>query len=144
MTILTWPDLPNPERDTWTRQRQDARLKRISDAGPPAWRRRFSNAAQMVSLSVVLDRDQNAIFDNFYRFDTREGSSLFWMPDPTTDGVALLTSNGAPVLIAGGAQDGQPLVLGALWLCSFGEQVPTEAIVGAFHFRRTFAVVVMP
>lgn len=144
MTVAVWPSsLPKPDRDTWNAQPQDARLKRQSEAGPPTWRRRFSNAAKMVSLSVLLDRDQNAIFENFYLYDTKQGSLLFWMPDPTTDGWFLYTDDGSPLLISGGDNDGAPILLGAQWLCSFGDTLPNETVVG-IRFRRTFSVVVIP
>ncbi|WP_440411157.1 hypothetical protein [Neorhizobium petrolearium] len=144
MTIAVWPsELPRPERNTWNARPQDARQKRQSDAGPPSWRLKFSNAAKMVSLSLLLTRDQNAVFDNFYQYETKKGSLLFWMPDPTTDGWALLTDDGSPLLISGGAQDGLPILLSAQWLCSFGDELPNETVQG-IHFRRTFGVVVIP
>lgn len=78
MTYAVWPtSLPRPERNSWQRQPQDSRLKRQTDAGPPGWRRRFSSAAQMVSLSVMLTRNQKAIFDRFFGDITRGGSLLF-------------------------------------------------------------------
>ncbi|MBW8283317.1 MAG: hypothetical protein K0M55_06925 [Rhizobium sp.] len=144
MTIAVWPSqLPRPERNTWNARPQDARQKRQSDAGPPGWRRKFSSAAKLVSLSVLLTRNQNAVFDNFYMHDTRHGTQLFWMPDPTTHGHALLTADGKPILITGGSSEGQPILLGAQWLCSFGDELPSETIVGV-EFRRAFSVVVMP
>lgn len=144
MTILTWPaELPRPERNTWNRQLQEARQKRQLDAPLPTWRRRFSNAAQTVPLSVLLTRDQNAVFENFFHHETKKGVLHFWMPDPTTDGWALLADDGSPLLISGGAQDGLPILLSALWLCSFADQLPSETIVGV-EFRRTFNVVVYP
>lgn len=139
MTYAVWPtSLPRPERNTWQSQPQDARLKRQSDAGPPGFRRRFSQAAKTVTLSVLLSRNQKAVFDRFFEADTRGGSLLFWMPDPTTDGWPMLTADGVPVL--NGA--GQPVLLSARWLCLF-DAMPAEAIVG-IEFRKSFSVVVMP
>lgn len=141
MIILTWPDeLPRPERNTWQVQPQDARRKRQGDVGPPTYRRRFSRVPKLVTLSVVLDRNQKAIFDNFYHYDCDEGSALFRMPDPTTDGWPLLTSDGVPMLTG----DGVPLLLAAQWLCAWGDQTPVETIQGQIEFRKTFSVVVMP
>jgi len=138
---LTWPDtLPNPERNTWQSQPQDARKKRQADTGPTGYGARFSAWSTNVSLSVVLTRDEKAIFDTFYRVDCAAGTRLFYMPDPTTDGWQMLTSDGQPLLMA----DGTPLLLSARWLCSFGDQVPVESIVGQVQFRKTFNVVVYP
>ncbi|HBU15721.1 MAG: hypothetical protein A2092_13465 [Rhodobacteraceae bacterium GWE1_64_9] len=139
MTYAVWPtSLPRPERNSWQRQPQDSRLKRQTDAGPPGWRRRFSSAAQMVSLSVMLTRNQKAIFDRFFGDITRGGSLLFWMPDPTTDGWPMLDNAGNPLL-----SGGVPLLLSARWLVSFGDQLPQESIQGT-EFRKAFSVVVMP
>lgn len=144
MTVPVWPtDLPRPERDTWGAEQQDARQRRQNDAGPPGFRRRFSKAAKKVSLSVQLSRDLKAVFDRFFDEDTKGGSLPFWMPDPTTDGWYLLTSSGERLLISGGVNDGKPLLIAALWLCSFGEQMPRETVVGR-EFRISFSLVVYP
>lgn len=144
MTVPVWPaELPRPERDTWNVQRQDARLKRRSDAGPVNYRRRFSSASKSVRLSVILTRDGKAIFDTFFDLTTDGGVTPFWMPDPTTDGWALTTSDGAPLLIAGGPDDGKPILLAAQWLCVFGDQMPAETVVGT-EFRISFSVEVLP
>ncbi len=138
--IAIWPDsLPLPERDTWQLQPQDARRKRQSDAGPPAYRRRFSSVARTVTLSLLLSRDQKAVFDTFFHGDCAEGSHLFTMPDPTTDGWPVLSSDGEALLAAPGV----PLLLSARWLCAWGDATPTETLVG-IEFRKSFSVVVMP
>lgn len=141
MTIQTWPaSLPRPERSTWQRSSQDARRKRTPSAGSPSYRRRYSNAALVVSLSVVLTRQLKAEFDQFYHEACQEGASLFWMPDPTTDGWPMLTSQGEPMMTA----DGKPLLLSAQWLCAWGDDLPVETVEGQIEFRKTFSVVVVP
>ena len=140
MSYPDWPTtLPRPERESWQRQRQDGRWRRQSEAGPPMFRRRVSAVANLVSLSIVVDRNGKAVFDAFFDETTQGGSALFWMPDPTTDGWALLTEDGTPILM----DDGVPLLLGGRWLCSFGETLPVERVIGR-EFRMTFSVVVMP
>lgn len=140
MAIATWPAaLPPPERDTWNFTRQDGRLRSQRDAGPPRYRRRFSATGRLVSLSMVVSRDGKAIFDRFYDVITAGGSTLFWMPDPTTDGWGLLTET--PEFILTG--DGLPILLGERWLCSFGDQVPSDTVLG-IDFRISFSLVVMP
>lgn len=141
MSWPVWPEaLDRFEREGWQAQPQEARLQRSADAGPPSWRPRFSSGARFVSLSIVLTRDERAVFDRFYAQDCKAGSSLFWMPDPSTDGWSLLATDGAPLL----ASEGLPLLIAARWLCSFGEQLPAETIVEQVKFRKTFNVVVMP
>jgi hypothetical protein len=129
-----------PERNTWQSQPQEARITRHAETGPQSFRRRFSSVSRTVTLSVVLDRSQRAVFDRFFHDDCAEGTRLFWMSDPTTDSWAMLGSEGQRLLDT----QGQPLLLGAKWLCSFGEQLPSEAIVRQVEFRKTFSIVVMP
>ena len=144
MSYPVWPSaLPRPERRTWQATPQDARLERRSDAGPTGFRRRFSSASTLVSLSVLLSRNGKAVFDNFYKETTSGGAKLFWMPDPTTDGWAMLDSEGRPILVAGGPDDGKPVLLAALWLVTFGKDLPAETIEGV-EFRKSFNIVVMP
>ena len=136
--ILTWPsELPPPERDTWQMTAQDPRRRRQSETGPPGYRRRFSSAAKLVTMSLVLTRSQKAVFDNFYWGDAKAGVRMFRMPDPTTDGWALLTPSGAPLL----TPDGRPLLLSKIWLCAWGDQVPSESVVEQVKFRKSFNIV---
>ncbi|MBP1852681.1 hypothetical protein [Rhizobium halophytocola] len=102
-------------------------------------RRRFSSVSKPVSLSIFVDRNGKAIFDNFYDDTTAGGSRPFLMPDPTTDGWALLASDGGPLL----AGDGTPLLIAGEWLCLFGQAMPSESIKGVY-FRIAFSVEVMP
>ncbi len=138
--IQIWPaDLPRPERPTWQLTPQDARRKTQSEAGPPRYRRRFSSAAKMVTLSVILSRNGKAIFDRFFHEDCSEGARLFYMPDPTTEGWPLLAADGTPLLTSGGA----PILMGGRWLCAWGDQMPAETVQGV-EFKKTFSIVVMP
>lgn len=138
--IADWPvELPRPERNTWQLQPQDARRRTQADAGPPRYRRRFSSAGKMVTLSLILSRNGKAIFDNFFHDTCAEGSHLFRMPDPTTHGWPQLASTGQQLLTA----NGRPLLVSAHWLCSWGDQTPVETLQG-IEFRKTFSVVVLP
>lgn len=139
--IRQWPsDLPPPQRDSWQLTPQDARSKRQSEAGPPGYRRRFSSVARNVAVSLILTRDQRAIFDRFFHDDCAEGSALFHMPDPATDGWRMQTAAGLPLLTG----TGQPLLLGAHWLCAWGDDLPAETIVQQVKFQKSFSVVVIP
>ena len=138
--IAIWPStLPRPERDSWQLQRQDARRKTQADMGPPRYRKRFSKAPKLVTLSVVLSRNQKAVFDNFYEHDCAEGARRFWMPDPTTDGWPLLTSSGQSLLTS----EGEPMLLAKRWLCAWGDQTPVETLQ-TLEFRKSFSIVVLP
>lgn len=135
-----WPaELPRPERESWKLQPQEARRKRQLGAGPPGYRRRFSSVARSVNLSLLLTRDQKAVFDRFYHEDCAEGSGFFWMPDPTTDGWSLLTDDGVPLLV----EPGVPLLLAERWLCGWGDELPSETVKGV-EFRKSFSIWVMP
>lgn len=138
--ILTWPtDLPPIQRDSWQLTRQDPRRRRQAETGPPSYRRRFSSAAKLVTMSMVLTRSQKAVFDNFYDVDCRSGVRLFRMPDPSTDGWKLLHETGVPLL----NENGVPFLLSRSWLCAWGEQVPTETVVEQVKFNMSFNIVVI-
>ncbi len=138
--ISNWPtDLPRPERNTYRRERQDARIVRTPSQGPQSFRKRFSNTAKTVSLTVLLSRDQLAVFDRFFEETTAQGTGLFRMPDPITDGTPLLNADGSPIVGA----DGKPLMIAAEWLCSFGEQMPSDSREGV-ETRVAFTVQVFP
>lgn len=136
-----WPvDLNKFERDGWQVQLQESRRKRSPDAGPPGYRRRFSSVARLVGFSIVLSRNEKAIFDRFYEEDCNWGTNLFRMPDPTTDGWPALTSSGAPIILP----DGRRMLLAKSWVCHWGDQPPLESVHGQTQFRKSFNVVVMP
>lgn len=139
--IQNWPEvLPRPERATWQLSPQDARRKTQSEAGPVRYRRRFSSVARMVNLSLILSRSQKAVFDRFFHADCAEGARLFYMPDPTTDRWPMLADDGSPLVTT----TGQPILLAKRWLCSWGDQLPTETIYGQVEFKKTFGIVVLP
>lgn len=140
MSVQQWPAaLDRFERPGWQVQPQDSRQRRASEAGPPGYRRRFSSVARGVSLSIVLSRNEKAIFDQFYDEDCAHGSREFWMPDPSTHGWPLLSDAGTPLMSAG-----RPLLLAERWLCAWGDPPPTESIVGQVQFRKTFGIWVLP
>ena len=112
MSLPIWPDaLPSPLRTAYLAQRQDIRARR-SVNGPPSYRRRFSSGARLVSLAIEVPRSGKAVFDQFYDLITHDGTLPFMMPDPATDGRALLTERGDPIL----SGNGDPILLSAIWL----------------------------
>lgn len=138
--MIDWPAaLTRFERPGWQVQPQDPRLRRPNEAGPPSYRRRFSSVARSVSLSIVLSRDEKAVFDQFYEVTVAHGSLEFRMPDPTTHGWALLTSDGVAMMTRTAN-----LVLSERWLCVFADPPPTETIVSQTRFRKTFSIWVLP
>ncbi len=140
MSVAVWPsELPKPSRDGYQAQRLDARARR--SGGPvPGYRKRFSNAPRLVSLSLVdVPRSLKAVFDRFYEVITADGTLPFLMPDPVTDGWPLLASDGRPILQAGDT----PVLMSAQWLCLFGDEPPVEHISGV-RFDIAFSVAVLP
>ncbi|WP_349295232.1 hypothetical protein ABEB22_18290 (plasmid) [Thioclava sp. 'Guangxiensis'] len=137
--IATWPtELPRPERNSWQRSYQDGRRKSQGDAGPVRYRRKLSRSTQLVTLSVMLSRSEKAVFDRFFEEECLFGADRFWMPDPTSDGWPLLSSDGTPLQTG----DGVPLLVARQWLCAWGDQLPTETIIGR-EFRMTFSLQVI-
>lgn len=140
MTLPAWPsDLPRPTRRGYSARGQDGRRRRSFETGPPSYAGRFSSRARQVALEVIVTRAQKAVFDQFVDETTAGGSLPFTMPDPMTDGWALLDADGAPILDG----DGTPILLSAQWVCLFGEEMPEESMVGV-EFPVTFTVWVMP
>lgn len=140
MTVAIWPtDLPRPMRSGFQSQLDDPRMRKQSETGPPGYRRRFSSVARSVGMTIDVARWQKAVFDNFYEIQMSHGSLPFWMPDPLTDGWAMLTETGAPIL----TETGAPLLLSAQWLCLFGGSTPAETIKGV-RFRIAFTISVLP
>jgi hypothetical protein len=138
--IPVWPaEIPRPQRSSWQLQYTDPRLQRKVDTGLPGHRRRWSNVARQVSMTVKLTRSEKASFETFFEDDLNHGVRPFFMPDPTTDGWQMLTSDGVPLL----TDSGVPLLLSASWLCVFGEDMPSEAIEGT-RFQISFSIWVMP
>ncbi|SDX90492.1 hypothetical protein SAMN05444336_112123 [Albimonas donghaensis] len=139
MTLLVYPpDLPRPNRGGWQVQRQEPRLRKSAESGPPGYRRRWSSVAKGVALSTDLSRSEKAVFDDFVE-QTGFGARPFDMADPTTDGWPMLDHLGQPVL----TDAGLPVLLAARWLCQF-DQLPVETLTRALTFRMTFSVWVMP
>lgn len=140
MTLPAWPtELPPPSRKSWNRTWQDPRRRRTAEAGPPGYRRRFSSAAQLISMQVDLTRVQRSVFENFYEVTTKHGSLSFTMPDPTTDGWPLLTSDERPIL----TESDVPILVASVWTCLFGPEPPRERHYGT-RFVIDFSVAVMP
>ncbi len=126
-------------RSGFQSQLDDPRQHKQSETGPPGYRSRFSSVSRAVGMTIDVPRTQKAVFDNFYEHQTSHGSLPFWMPDPVTDGWALLTDTGAPVL----TEAGVPILLSGQWLCLFGGSTPVLTIKGV-RFRIAFTISVLP
>lgn len=141
MTHPVWPkQLVKFERAGWQRQPQDGRRRSQGDAAPPRFRRRFSAVASNISLVLRVSRSNLTTFWRFYDQECAGGSSLFWMPDPSTDGWPMLTSDGQPMLTS----DGRPILLSSRWLCTWGDETPVETVHVQTEFKLSFNVWVMP
>lgn len=138
--IAVWPsDLPRPSREDFQKTWADPRIKKRADAGPSGYRRRFSSVPKLVSMSIEVNRAGKDLFEQFFEETTSFGSLPFEMPDPTTQGWALTTNDGVPIL----DDNGRPVLRSGTWLCLFGDQMPVETIRGT-QFRFSFSVLVMP
>lgn len=82
----SWPaTLPPDAFLGLTDQRQDAVARNQMDAGPPSRRARFTAATRNVEVPIVLDGEQRATFDEFFRVTLIEGSLSFTWEDPVDD-----------------------------------------------------------
>lgn len=139
MSIPVWPsDLPKPLRAGYQRDRQDIRVRKRGN-GPQGYRRKYSAAVEILSLSFELTRSQKAVLDNFYSHATSDGALPFYMPDPATDGWAMLSSSREQMLMP----DGTPLLIAKRMLCQFSDNLPSERFVRDL-FEVSFSVEVLP
>jgi hypothetical protein len=137
--LATWPtELLAPLQEGFQRAKAEGRLRTPGDSGPPRVRRRFS-AGYSVPLTVIMSRSELGRFDRFVNEEIEDGSLPFLMPDPMTDGWALLDSDGNPLL----TDEGQPLLITATWLCLF-DQLPTPAPYAAVDWRVSMSITVLP
>ncbi|WP_435656046.1 hypothetical protein [Brucella pituitosa] len=140
MAVASWPtELPRPNREGYQGSPGEGRLKKRNEAGPPGYRRRTSSIPKYVSMTLDVSRDQLARFDRFYEEEVAHGSLPFLMPDPTTTGWPLLTTDGHVLT----DHLGRPLLLEKTWLCLFGDTLPSQTVSGV-RFRLSFQIVVMP
>jgi len=133
------PELDRPLRDGFSLDDGETRRLFQPDAAPLVPRARYSSAARPVAMTLILDRNQLAIFDRFYNDELGRGARVFIMPDPTTEGWPLLAADGAPLLTA----DGRPILLAGTWLCLFGKSLPSRRPVGV-SFSVSFTLGVLP
>lgn len=139
--IAVWPEsLPRPERPSWQVQPVDVRRRTQNDAGPPRYRRRLSGVSREVTLSVVLSRDEKAVFDHFWAVTCDQGTRNFRLPDPTTEDWPLFSGDAGQLQ----TEDGTPILMAGSWLCAWGAEPPVETIHGQIEFRLSFGVVVLP
>lgn len=138
--IANWPpELPRPNRDNYQHSVGDGRLKRNNEIGPPGYRGRSSAVPDFVSMTLDLSRNELARFWRFYTEEITRGSKQFYMPDPTTSGWKMLTSDGRVLT----DHRGRPLLIEKTWRCRFGDTLPNETIRGN-RFLLNFEIVVMP
>lgn len=140
MAIASWPkELPRPMREGYQSSPGEGRQKKRNDAGPPSYRRRTSSIPKFVSMTLDVSRNELARFERFYEEEVSDGSLPFLMPDPTTTGWPLLTTDGRNLT----DHLGRPLLMEKSWLCLFGDTLPSQTVIGV-RFRLSFQVVVMP
>ena len=140
MTLPSYPaELPKPLQDGYQVARGDGRIVTRNDAGPPSIRSRFSSVVDTVQFSTFLSRSQWARFERFYVEDTKRGALPFLLPDPGTDGWALLTDDGSRLL----TDDGTPILLAETWLVVFGSKLPVITNK-ATYWTVSFEVTVLP
>lgn len=139
MSVILWPErLGRPMQEGYQRQRNETRQRSAPDRGPRRTNRRTTRLADTVALTLDFDRSEKAIFDWFYEQETEEGLRWFVMPEPTTHGWALKTSDGAPLH----THDGEPILLSRWQRCQFGDQQPAETVYGV-RFRISFTLDVL-
>lgn len=126
-------------RATFQMETGDGRLHTRNDAGPMRIRRKYSQVANTVAITIDVDRNQLARFDRFYNEEIGSGTLPFLMTDPMTAALPLLDADTIQLT----THDGKPLVCAATWVCLMGEQPPVRTPIGV-RWRVSFQVMVMP
>jgi hypothetical protein len=118
----------------------DGRLKTAMDSGPPKVRRRFSSATRPVSGQIYGSIDDMARLERFWMSETAGGVLPFVIPDQNTDGLMLVTEDGAPLL----GDDGQELANSSYWLAMFGDAPPQQSVVSGLIYKANFNLTILP
>ncbi len=140
MPLVQWPfELPLPMRAGFAKSRLEARRASRPDAGPKRSRRQWSKVGQSVSMMLDLSVDELARFDLFYNEETKEGSLPFAMAEPGKDGHGLL--NEVDFVLTD--ENDNPVLIASTWLCLFGEQLPSDGVIGVRR-RLNFDLAVLP
>jgi len=136
-----WPadDLPLPLRDDFSRAGVDGRVRKQIEAGPVAYKRRYSLVPKLIGFSMFLSIDQVDRFWRFFEEECKGGALPFWMADPQRDGQPLLSSDGTPMLDA----DGVPYLQTVTKIYQFGDDMPAETPRG-IDYKVAFGLVELP
>lgn len=139
MSVAVWPtELPKPLRSGYQNRREETRQARLA-AGPVGYRRRFSSPAEVVLLAIEVTLNQRALFWTFYDISTAGGTLPFRLPDPISDNQPIVDDMDRAIL----DENDQPILLGAEWLCLFGQELPSETME-AGRYLVSFSVVRLP
>lgn len=83
------PQLPKPKLDGYSLALQPAFVRSDMDAGPARQRRRFTQAPTDITMELVLDQSQMAIFEAWY--EHRIDSGAAWFDAPMLNGQGVTT-----------------------------------------------------
>ncbi|MDB5574981.1 MAG: hypothetical protein JWR80_157 [Bradyrhizobium sp.] len=135
-----WPEgLPCPSRLGYSLTFGDGRIGTANETGPPRSRLRFSNMADVASMSIAATQDQYQLFKNFYKTTVKGGTLPFWMADRLQDGNRILDSDGNPILDG----YGKPLLTTAYNLYKFGDPAP-QVTSSTLIYKISFTLLEMP
>jgi hypothetical protein len=86
MANIAWPaELPATLLiDGFSKQPQSGVIRTAMDAGPRKARRRYTARTVKFAGKQIFDKDELAIFEEFYRFALADGVLRFNFTDPTT------------------------------------------------------------
>jgi hypothetical protein len=141
MAVIIWPtNLPQRLlREGYSETAADPRMISQMSTGPDKIRRRTSSAPMPVQGAMHLDTWQKARLERFWIEETSDGSLPFVFPAQTRDGEYLLTEDGDIVLTG----DGDPIIVTALWYCTFDRQ-PIQFTPVGVRFQASIYLKVMP
>jgi hypothetical protein len=141
--VVAWPSdrLPiDVDVSSFSLSRSDSRLRSSMSQGPAKVRRATSAAPMPVAVSLTLNTDQAALFEQFYEVNLNGGVEPFTLPDKRYDGQPLLDSSGNPLLDG----SGNPLLISASWLARIADATPQQSAVSGTVYRYSLQLEILP
>lgn len=79
MTITFPQKLPYPTVDGYVIRPDEAIVRTDMEAGPARQRRRYTQTPSKISVRWIMNREQFALFDAWYKYQAKEGAEWFFI-----------------------------------------------------------------
>lgn len=79
MTISFPSLLPYPLADSYTIKPDEAIVRTDMEAGPARQRRRYTQTPSKITVKWIMNKEQFALFEAWYKFHAKEGAEWFYI-----------------------------------------------------------------